>query len=240
MKKYIKLIILIIICIIISCVVYFNRYYKIEDRTKAIKNIKETKPVGWLRVQGTNIDMPVMYYYDVNVSDPSYDMAWSYSKKNNLRNMVILSHNIQNVSSKPLVADKNHVRFEQLMSFIYYDFVKENKYIEYSTNKKNYLYKIFGVTLKNDSTFDYEGSNSKTDVEKILTENNDTFFKFDVDVNKNDKLLTLATCTRFNGKKNYSFVVLARRIRKGEIVKNYNVVKTKKYRKIEKVLKGDG
>ena len=43
---------------------------------------------------------------------------------------------MKNVSSQPLIGDKNQGRFEQLMAYIYYDFVKENKYIQYTINNK--------------------------------------------------------------------------------------------------------
>ena len=78
----------------------------------------------------TNIDFPIFYYNDVkDIGNPEYDLGWSFDNNRKLTNRtVILSHNMRNVSNKPLITDKNHARFEQLMSYIYYDFVKDNKY----------------------------------------------------------------------------------------------------------------
>ena len=63
----------------------------------------------------------------------------------------IVSHNIRNVSRKPIVGDDTMTGFEQLMSFIYLDFIKENQYIAYTdVNGKQSLYRIYAVSLIDD------------------------------------------------------------------------------------------
>ena len=42
---------------------------------------------------------------------------------------------------------KSFNNFENLPSFLYYDFAKDNKYIQYSDEKNNYLYKIYAIYL---------------------------------------------------------------------------------------------
>ena len=151
-----RLLLVVLLLILSSVVIIIKPYYKVEDRTDKVKNYKGVsgeKALGWLRVQGTNIDFPIVYYYDTDVTDPTNDLGWSFSNKKTLQEKTtIFSHNILNVSSKPLIADKNHKRFEQLLSFIYTDFLKKNKYIEYTTNGKNYLFKIYGVSFFGDNT----------------------------------------------------------------------------------------
>lgn len=244
--KHKKNFLLTIPIIVLICIYFFRTYYSIENRIDKIKTFESSNtkelPLGWIRVQGTNIDFPIFYYYDINdPSDPSFDLGWNVENNNELVNRtVIVSHNMLNVSSKPLVGNKNHRRFEQLMAYIYYDFVKQNKYIQYSMNGENYLFKIYGVSFQKEDKVSYNNIEEK-EIEKYIKDTKKySYFNFDIDVNNNDKLLTLVTCTRFFGNSDYSFVVDARMVRKNELIKNYKVNKKNNYKKIEKILKGDG
>lgn len=225
----------------------FKPYYKVEDRTSNIKKFTGAngeKALGWIRVQGTNIDFPIVYYDESDTSDPTYELGWSFSNKTNLqKKTTVFSHNILNVSSNPLIGDENHKRFEQLMAYIYTDFVKENKYIQYTTrNGKNYLFKIYGVSFQKEKNLDYENINpSKKELkEYIQSRKKASYFNFNTDVDENDKLISLVTCTRFFGQTTeYSFVVDARLVRKNEMIKNYKVTERKTYERIKKIMKGD-
>jgi len=131
---------------------YLQPVYKIESRINNVeKEAKKRKELvmGWIKVQGTNIDYPIISSSDINVSTVLYDFAWTNNRDNKkLGNREILfGHNILNVSSKPLINNKYHRRFEQLMSFVYSDFAKENQYIQYTFNGNDYLYKIFAVSF---------------------------------------------------------------------------------------------
>lgn len=244
-KKIIFPIILIIIVLIILYI-FVKPYYKIEDRTKNINNFKKMDggiPVGWIRVQGTNIDFPIVYHDDVDISDASYELGWTFSSEGKLeKKMTIFSHNVLNVSSRPLINNKNHKRFEPLMAYIYTDFVKKNKYIEYTVGNKNYLYKIYGVSFQKEKELDYINTNpNKSEINKYIEKTtNSSYFNFNIDVNSSDKLITLVTCTRFFGETTeYSFVVDARMVRKGERISNYKVTENANYKKIKSKLKGD-
>ena len=118
------------------------------------------------KVQGTNIDYPVLYAQDSNYSlnDVDISFAWTNSSSTTLNDRVILhGHNIRNVSSKPLLNEKEFNDFEHLPSFLYYSFVKQNKYIQYTINNKNYLYKLYAVSMMDESEFYYdENMDSKT------------------------------------------------------------------------------
>lgn len=239
------LITLVIICLI-GVYFLFPRFYKVNDRTKKLKifkSVDKKSAIGWIRVQGTNIDMPILYYYDNDVEDPTYNVAWSFENhKKQPEKIVIYSHNVKNASSHPLINDPTHKRFEPLMAFIYKSFIDKNKYIQYTVNNKNHLYKIYGVSFqKKDEFDDYQGDVSKKYKKNYVKKaKNNSYFDMDVDVDDNDKLLTLVTCTRFFGVNgDYSFVIDAREVRKNEKVKNYNVKEKKNYRKIKKILEGD-
>jgi len=231
---------------IICCPKVFPKY-KIEDRTTNVGEYQSDTPnakaVGWIRVEGTNIDYPVIKNeFGLNLSKITESFAWMDGKTDSLVNKIfILGHNIKNVSKNPLITNKNHTRFEQLLSFIYYDFAKENKYIQYTVNGKNYLYKIFAISIVEDKELDYDSAtyDDKELKHYIEWSKENSFFDFNTDVNENDYIITLATCTRFYGvNRDYTFKVDARMVRKGENVANYSVKKNKNYEEIEKIMKG--
>lgn len=236
------------LCLISAIVsILFVPFYRIESRVNSVyeysqKDTKDYSTVGWLRVQGTNIDYPIIYAPDYDLSLKMDDFLWTEIKSDQLLNKVnVIGHNILNLSKTPLIANKNHKRFEQLMSFTYFDFVKDNKYIQYTFNGEEYLYKVFSVSYLNRDEIDlYIDENlSKEQLEKYIEQSlEDSIFKFNIDVNGNDKILSLITCTRMFDSSKIEFKVDARLVRKNELKTNYSVEKTDKYQEIENIMKG--
>lgn len=252
-KKPVVIGITAVLCLLFLCgyiifhLINESKFYKIESRTKEVvdrnkESIKDgIKTVGWLRVQGTSIDYPIYYAPDY---DYTYDMdsfVWTEADFDKFNNIVyILGHNVLNLSKQPLITSPYHTRFEQLMSFTYFDFIKENKYIQYTFKGKEYLYKIFAVSYPKTSEIDSKNvrSYSKKEIENYInTSKENSIYDFDVNVNKNDKIISLITCTRMFGSL-YSFKVDARLVRRYESVENYDVKKTTKYNSIEEKMKG--
>ncbi len=249
-QKVVKTLIIIFSLLVLSYIIWysFSNYYNFSDRTGNLKKeiAKGEYPViGWVRVQGTNIDYPVLYALDGKVDidniDPNYSFAWkNYYDLDGLNRKVLLGHNVRNVSSKPLINEKKFNNFENLPSFLYYDFVKDNKYIQYTDEKNNYLYKIYAVYLQNEEENDALEKMSSSEVKKYINRGlKKSYFKFDTDVNEKDKIMTLITCTRFFDSMSYSLIIDARMVRKDEKIKNYKVTKKSTYKKIEKYLEGD-
>ena len=136
---------------------------------------------------------------------------------------------------------------EKLTMFIknevdnFLDFAKENKYIQYTINGKNYLYKIFSVSIVEEDRLLYNTDNySKAELKTYIDDSlQDSFYDFDVDVDENDNIITLATCTRFYGATAmYTYKIDARMVRDGEKIKNYSVKENKNYDKIKKTMEG--
>ena len=219
-----------------------------------VENIKESKKkddkkeyetIGWVKVQGTNIDFAVLGDHDVSDEIPVNlkNFAYNLENKEKLLNKVnIMGHNILNLSSTPKVNSKNSTRFEDLMSFVYYDFAKKNKYIQYTVDGKDYLYKIYAVDFVESYTINIYPKGNLHDFElnqyiKDYKEN--SLYNYNIDVNENDKLISLMTCTRFYGDGYYSFVVNGRLVRDNEKIDNYKVEESKKYKEVKKILKGD-
>lgn len=223
-----------------------TKKYKIESRSAAVTSYKEKNKNyavdGWLKVQGTNIDYPVIINTaDTDINNITDDFAWKEESPDELlKRTVIYGHNIRNVSSTPLITDSTHSRFEQLMSFIYYDFAKENQFIQYTTDGVDYLFKIFSVSLVDNHDLMQSGylddDEFKEYIEKSL---NDSYFKYDIDVDENDKIISLITCTRFfGGIKSTRFKIDGKLIEKNEKTTLSKVSVKSNYQEIEEILRG--
>ena len=231
-----------IIIIVITCLVlYFISkkdinyidYYSIESRISKIKDTKiaDSPAIGWVRVQGTNIDTPMVIRTDEVEESVGYNYLWlsEYYFENENRK-VIYGHNIRNVSAYPEVGNTEHIKFEQLVSFAYYDFAKENLYIQFSDGNDEALYKIYAVTFNNLGD-EYGQSYKKENLDNYIKEvKYNSIYNYDVDVTKDDELISLITCTRYFGKyEKTQFKVDARRVRENEKINKYSVESNSNY-----------
>lgn len=237
-------VIITIICIAISNIESYKiepRADRIESYEKLLKEKDDSYSVdGWLRVQGTNIDYPVVFISDTfDESIGIGDYVWSIESEDKLLNRtVILGHNIRNVSQTPLITNKDHTRFEQLLSFIYYDFAKDNQFIQYTKNGKNYIYQIFAVSLIDEYDLPLSGSMSAKDQKKYIEDSiKNSYFKYDVDVKSDDKIISLITCTRFYGETKYRFKIDGKLLADNEKTKLRKVSKNKSYDEIEDIIR---
>ena len=64
-----------------------------------------------------------------------------------------------------------------------------------------------------------------------------SIYDYDVDVNNTDDLISLFTCTRFNGYQNKDIQISGRRIRKNEKVSDYDVRPNKNYDIVDETIK---
>ena len=232
---------------------FFNKkdYFKIEPRndkieSEKIKDDDNFKTVGWIRVQGTNIDMPVIVVKNEDVEYPAEreKYAWSTNSDGKFYNkMNIMGHNILNLSPIPRKSSKDFNRFEELMAFVYEDFAKENEYIQLTFNDKEYIYKIFsvGFILETDVSLFPKGKNSEKQLaNQLRIFNNTSIYDYDVDVNTKDSFISLITCTRFFGRDKYlNFVVTGRLLREDEKIVKYSMKKNSKYKELEKIWDGE-
>lgn len=219
-----------------------NSFYRIDSRVVNIeKESKRTKRdiIGWIKVQGTDIDYPVLYNNKSgDLKSINYNYTWTNNNSKELHNnIVIFGHNIRNVSNQPLITNKAHQRFEQLPSFLYYDFSKKNQYIQYTLNGKDYLYQIFSVAIVEDKYIDYTGEKlNKNTFEKVVAgAKYDSYFNYNVKITKDDKIISLVTCTRFYGGLGYDFKIVAKLVDK-KIGIPTKVTEKNNYKNIKKKL----
>ena len=255
-KKILVLVLLVVLVAIFLMVLlvskFFNSdYYKIDTRVSDVENVRiennsDFKAIGWVRVQGTDLDMPIVWSPSDSEEFPVElgSFVWSNNQDTKMHNQInIMGHNIFNLSSNPKKTGKTFERFEQLMSFVYYDFAKDNKYIQLTLDGKDYLYKIYSVDFIDSSTItdfplhdDYTKEEMKDYVDLMKKE---SLYNYSVNTRDDDYYISLVTCTRFFGADdNVQFFVNGRLVRDGEMVNNYKVVKSDKYKKVEKILKG--
>ncbi len=250
---------IVIVCILIFLFAvspFFSKrkdYYEVLSRVEKVHSVKvdstlSLDTVGWLRVQGTSLDIPIVFSKDItNYGYPATEenYVWILHEKAKLYNQFNISgHNIFNLSSEPLLRSVLFYRFEELMSFVYYDFAKENEYIQITFNDHDYLYKIISVGfMEKDQYHDFvgKGNLSKKEIKKnIIFWKKNSIFDYRTSYNEKDKYVTLFTCTRFFGAEdNYSFYVTGRLLRKGEKNSRYSVSMNSNYDKILSILKGD-
>lgn len=227
--------------------------YKIDSRIDEIKKEKKNEPnnagyetIAWLRVQGTNIDAPIVGYENINAFNTidKENFLWNTNYDEKFYNQVNISgHNILNLSANPQSGLEYFSRFDDLMSFVYEDFAQENRYIQYTIDGKDYVYKIFGVFFEMDYrlNLNHDENYTKEEMNDYISQVKDSsFYDYDVEVNNTDSVITLTTCTRFfNTETNRQFVVVGRLLRENEKMDNYEMKANEKYKEIKAIMKGD-
>lgn len=170
------------------------------DFNKLINKNPDT--IGWIKVLGTDINYPVVQtnnndFYLTHSFDKSYNKAgWIFAdyinknlKNNELdKNTIIYGHNRQNNS---MFGTLSNVFKEEWLSN------KENYYINFSTLNNNMVWEVFSTYTIEKEEY-YIQSNFSSDEEYISflnTIKNRSTYKYDVNISKEDKILTLSTCT---------------------------------------------
>ena len=160
--------------------------------------------VGWLKVNGTNINYPY-----VKTDNNTFYLTHSIDKSKNSAGWVFLDYR-----NNPDNYDKNniiyaHARVDKTMfGSLKYALTKEwfnkeeEKIIKTSTLTENSIWQIFSVYKINNTT-DYLNINFKDEDEFLKFSNKlkeRSIFNFNIDINKDDKILTLSTCFNKNVK----------------------------------------
>ena len=240
---------ILVISIPVGLIIFFTNNadgatFKTVDRVKHIKKEKKKEKdakgyatIGWLRVQGTNIDAPIIKYDSMEGMEEvnKEDFLWNeYPEEKIQKRVNIQGHNVLNLSTKPEVGLDYFTRFEDLMAFVYLDFAKENQYIQYTVDGKNYLYQIFAVYFDEVYNLDLYNPDEYKDEEVadfIQRSLDKSLYKYDVEVNKDEKVISLITCTRMYGNDKKQFLVVGKMIDNNSKTTNYEVKESSNYKK---------
>lgn len=167
--------------------VNFSQLNSINDET-----------VGWIKVNGTNINYPFVQTYD-----NSYYLTHSFDKSYNQAGWVFLDYrnNIDNLDKNTILYA--HGRFDKTMfgslkNVLKSDWINntDNYVIKLSTKTENTLWQIFSVYhIPTTSDYLYINFNSNEKFnEFIQLIINRSQYNFNTLVNEEDHILTLSTC----------------------------------------------
>lgn len=180
--------------------------------------------IGWLKIDDTNIDYPVMYtpndpeYYLHTDFDGEYSAAGtlfvdsnSNPRKEASDNILIYGHNM-----------KSGTMFHDLLSYEDEAFYKEHQYITFDTIEELGTYEVIAAmrTVVYDDEdiehyhyyefFDAEDKEEFDEYVRFVKEN--TPYQIETTAEYGDKLITLSTCAYHND--NGRYVVVAKKITK--------------------------
>lgn len=196
----------------------YEEYYK-----------KNNDFVGWIKIDGTNVDYPVLH-----TDNNDYYLKHNFNKKYEGRGSIFMD-----MACNPETLDKNTVihghnwldetMFSKIPQYSKFDYYKEHPVIEFNTRTEMHKWKIIAVFITtaspeedNGYVFNYiyphiGGVNYQGYIDEITKR---SLYNTGVDFNKDDKFLTLSTCTREvdTGKKRADcrIAIVARMVRPGE------------------------
>ena len=177
--------------------------YNLENIAKINSDV-----VGWIKIENTNIDYPVMqngdYYLHRNIyknySSHGTPYLAEYCNIQYSDNLIIYGHHMNDNSM-----------FAQLDNYKKYNFYKNHKYIKFYSY---YNGKTIETVVYSDKGFKYYNFTNFSDVQELndFIENcrKLEFYNTGIDINYGDKLITLSTCEY--SQKNGRIVVVAKQI----------------------------
>lgn len=162
-------------------------------------SLKRTNPdvVGWLKVNGTNINYPF-----VQSSDNEYYLTHSFNKSYNGAGWVFLDYRNNGTNNKNTIiyahGRSNKTMFGTLKNVLNNGWLNNtnNYVIKISTETENSLWQIFSV-YRIPTTSDYlqTNFNDETEYQNFLDMIKDrSSHNFDTNVASTDNILTLSTC----------------------------------------------
>ena len=175
-------------------------YIKMNLINVNFKDLKKINndTVGWIQVNGTNINYPF-----VQTNNNTYYLKKDFNKKYNSAGWVFMDYrnNISNFDKNTILYA--HGRVDGTMFGSLKNITKSNWYsdknnhvVKLSTEYENTLWQVFSI-YRIPETSDYLDIDFSSDekYEKFLSLlKSRSEYQFEVDLNKDDKILTLSTC----------------------------------------------
>lgn len=164
---------------------------------------KNSDTVAWIKVEGTNINYPV-----VQKKDNEYYLTHSYDKNKNKAGWVFLDYrnNLDILDKNTIIYAHGRVdttmfgSLKNIFKSSWYD-NKDNHIIKFVTNDYTSLWQVFSVyTIKAESYYITTKFNSNSEFKIFAnTLKERSKVKFSANVNENDKFITLSTCKDSKG-----------------------------------------
>lgn len=209
---------------------------KVSEKEK-VKNFKKLQSinseiVAWINVPHTNIDYPVLYHKGDTLHSQYY-LYKNYEKNYSEYGSIFVDfRSQQNVKSKNVIMHGHHMMdgsmFANLLKYgktsIDMNFYKKSPTFTVTTPENgDEVYKIISVykttgDIKEKDFFNYLQGDFTSDAEFMNYVYNikaRSLVNTPVDINENDTLITLSTCS-YEVHENYRTIVVGRKVRKGE------------------------
>lgn len=198
-----------------------GRLLKFQDLLALNEDVK-----GWITIPESNIDYVVM---QSNNGDPEYYLTRDIEKKELKAGSLFLDYKSSVESSSQNLTIHGHNMtstdnmFHYLIKFKELDYYKARPIFTFDTIFQTGQWKIFSIFITNggsekEELFNYTRPDFKDSgdfLNYVYQLRIRSMFNIDaVDINENDQLLTLSTCSY--EVKNYRTVIVARRVREGE------------------------
>ena len=194
---------------------------KETERMLQVKQIQEqnTDIVGWLEIENTNINYPVL-----QGTDNRYYMTHNYKKEKSKNGSIFLNADYNwNIPSNNLLIYGhnlgNGMMFQELLKYEKKEFYQEHPVIRFTTKDEDDQYEIISVfksrvyykSEKNVFRYYYFINNKSEEEYNQFVKNakNASLYSIDATANYGDQLITLSTCAYYveDGR----FVVVGRR-----------------------------
>lgn len=216
-----------------------NVYYENPSATEEnkIENLRKINPeiCGWIKIDDTNIDYPVLY----RPGDTDFYLTHDYKKEKSRYGSITLDSRCceEGVRSRNVILHGHHMKdgqmFANLLKFEDVEFCQKHPIIHFDTLDGEGKWKVFAIFKANTlpehgEIFDYYITHfeNKLEFNQYIKEvRKRSLIDFPADVQYTDNLLTLSTCSY--ERKNFRTVVMARKLRRNES-EDGNVDKIKK------------
>ncbi len=203
--------------------IYYNNDLKQEEKISSLEQLN-TDICGWIHISGTRIDYPVL---KATKDDPEFYLSHNHKGEKSKYGSIFIDPNCSlEGTSKNTIIYGHHMAdgqmFADLMKFSDVEFYKQNPIIDFNTSRTKGQWKIISVFKTNTlssqgEVFNYVIPDFKSGEEflKYVEEvKKRSLITTNIDVNKNDKLITLSTCSY--ELESFRTVVVARKVRSDE------------------------
>ena len=174
---------------------YMNVPFMNVDFNELLKKNPDT--VGWIKVEGTKVNYPV-----VQASDNNYYLSHAFNKTANQGGWIFADYrvNFKDFGKNTIIYGhnmNNKTMFGSIPNMLYNGYLSNssNYYIKISTPTSNTVWKVFSVYTIEPEVY-YLKTNFRTEpYDKFLnTLRGRSVYDFGIDVTTDDKILTLSTC----------------------------------------------
>lgn len=193
--------------------------------------------IGWLSIEGTKVDYPVMY----TPKNEEYYLRNDFKKKWSIEGTPFAAGGCDPLKPSDNVIIYGHnmntgTLFGELTKYADKGFYEQHKYIEFDTIKENALYEVIAtfkteIDYSNKNAFKYYkffNAKDKNEFNEYVEKaKSATPYKIETTAKYGDKLLTLSTCSYHQDQGRY--VVVAKRIKlNGKAIEDAKKKKKKK------------